>query len=297
MDSDPAKRDPRRAVKLAQEAVELSPKGSEYQNTLGIAQYRDGNWKDAVSALQKYRELRPYDWENSNPFFLAMARRQLGDKNEALGWYEKGDRWLNNFGSYDDDPMALARKEAAELLGVTSAQKRHASSLPSASTNPAVSGTAPIAEEPLAGELRTIRRATALHAASTFPSSRPAGPLIRAYDVPALMAHLGHMVAIDGRVRAVSFTTAHDAINIELAGPDVGSLLVWVSPDSYVKFTKEFGQNPEALLINHSIRVSGRLSRYAGRRPDWKDRLQMTLDDPSQISIVGDEPISPTTIP
>jgi hypothetical protein len=73
------------------------------------------------------------------------------------------------------------------------------------------------------------------------------------------------------------------------------SCVLGVSPKSYAKVAKELGQDPTALLIDRSIRVSGRLSEYGGKRADWKDRLQITLDDPSQLSILSGDASSPTT--
>ena len=51
------------------------------------------------------------DW-----FFVAMARRQKGDNNEAREWFDKAVAWTK-----EKDPknaeLLQFRKEAAELLG------------------------------------------------------------------------------------------------------------------------------------------------------------------------------------
>ena len=57
---DPKVRNPRRAVALAKEAVELGPnegttRGTVW-HTLGVAHYRAGDWKDAILALNKSLE-------------------------------------------------------------------------------------------------------------------------------------------------------------------------------------------------------------------------------------------------
>src|SRR5262249_24118603 len=51
--SDPVRRDPDRAVSLAREAVELEPRQPVAWNTLGIALYRAGRWKDAIEKLER----------------------------------------------------------------------------------------------------------------------------------------------------------------------------------------------------------------------------------------------------
>ena len=86
-------RNPGRAVELAKKAIELSPKEGHYWNTLGAADYRGGDCKAAVTALERSMELRKggdsFDW-----FFLAMAHWQLGDKEEARKRYDRAVAWM-----------------------------------------------------------------------------------------------------------------------------------------------------------------------------------------------------------
>ncbi len=85
-------RDPPSAVKSATRAVALLPNASHW-NTLGVAQYRAGNWKACAEALQKSMALSKggdaNDW-----FFLAMARWQLGDKTDSRKWYDRAVPWM-----------------------------------------------------------------------------------------------------------------------------------------------------------------------------------------------------------
>jgi tetratricopeptide (TPR) repeat protein len=88
-----ALRDPKRAVELARNAVELAPKSWGIQNTLGVAHYRAGDWKAAITALEKSIELSQagaaFDY-----FFLAMAHWKLGDKAEAKKRYDHAVEWM-----------------------------------------------------------------------------------------------------------------------------------------------------------------------------------------------------------
>jgi tetratricopeptide (TPR) repeat protein len=86
-------RDPSRAVELARKAVQLAPQEANHWTTLGTAHYRAGDWKAAVAALDKSRELdkapAALTW-----LFLAMTHRKLGHDGEARQAYDKALRWL-----------------------------------------------------------------------------------------------------------------------------------------------------------------------------------------------------------
>ena len=104
------------ALNLAKKAVELAPKEGTFQNTLGVAHYRAGDWKAAITALEKSMELRKggdsFDW-----FFLAMSHEQLGDKEKARQWYDRATQWMDkNQGA--DEELRRFRTEAAQVLGL-----------------------------------------------------------------------------------------------------------------------------------------------------------------------------------
>jgi serine/threonine protein kinase len=109
-------RDPRRAVELAKKAVELAPIEGNYWNTVGIAQYRAGDWKAAIAALEKTMALRKggdgFDW-----FFQAMAHWQIGDKTQSRCWYDKAVPWMEKYQPKNAE-LVRFRAEAAALLGV-----------------------------------------------------------------------------------------------------------------------------------------------------------------------------------
>jgi len=114
-----------RAVELAKKAVELAPKQGIYWNTLGVAQYRAGEWKAAVAALEKSMRLRSggdaVDW-----FFLAMAYWRLDAKAESRTWYARAVSWTEK-NRPSDDELRRFRAEADELFRVneTSVSKNH----------------------------------------------------------------------------------------------------------------------------------------------------------------------------
>jgi tetratricopeptide (TPR) repeat protein len=113
--ADASKRRPQQAVIFAQRAVELMPGDGTYWNTLGAALYRDGQFIEAVRALDKAMSLRKggdaYDW-----FFLAMAYRKLDQPAEADRWFDKAVEARGRARNRDRELYRFHR-EAAELLG------------------------------------------------------------------------------------------------------------------------------------------------------------------------------------
>ena len=90
----------------------MAPRAAFIANTLGVAHYRAGQWKEALAALKESMRRRSggdgYDW-----FFIAMAKWQLGQKDEARKWYAKATKK-----EITDPELKRFRDEAAELLGI-----------------------------------------------------------------------------------------------------------------------------------------------------------------------------------
>jgi tetratricopeptide (TPR) repeat protein len=107
-------RDPARAVQLAKQSVINAPK-ENFQNTLGVALYRAGNWKEAVAALEKSLPMNKVR-ASDDGFFLAMAHWQLGDHDQARKYYALAVVWMEK-NEPKDDALVRFRAEAEELLG------------------------------------------------------------------------------------------------------------------------------------------------------------------------------------
>src|SRR5262249_14338469 len=116
-------RDPARAVKLVERALQLEERVGTEWNTLGVAYYRAGQWKAAIDSLEKSHVLR----NGGDAFdfvFLAMAHWKQGRQKEALQWYERASAWLeeNQQALAKDKPhqeeLRRFRAEAARLLGI-----------------------------------------------------------------------------------------------------------------------------------------------------------------------------------
>jgi tetratricopeptide (TPR) repeat protein/serine/threonine protein kinase len=124
------KRDPRRAVELAQKAVNRVPRHASYWTALGVARYRTADEPGAVAALQeavkRFQGLGGFQpgIARSCFFFLAMAQHKAGHAPEARQAYERAVAWLNaNQQDLEKDPWAADemrrfRAEAQEVLGM-----------------------------------------------------------------------------------------------------------------------------------------------------------------------------------
>jgi tetratricopeptide (TPR) repeat protein len=118
--ADPLLRDPVRAVELAKRATARAT-GAENAlvwNTLGVAHYYAGDWKAALTALQKSLKYRrggdSFDW-----FFLAMAHWKLGERGTARQWFTKAVAWMERKenGKKVTAELRRFRAEAETLLG------------------------------------------------------------------------------------------------------------------------------------------------------------------------------------
>jgi tetratricopeptide (TPR) repeat protein len=113
--SDQKVRDPAKAVESGKRAVKLAPTNGSFWNTLGIAQFRAGDWRGAAEALETARELSGE--RGPDLFILAMAHWQLGDKEKARREYDDAVHELEIHHA-GDAALARSRDEAAALLGV-----------------------------------------------------------------------------------------------------------------------------------------------------------------------------------
>jgi tetratricopeptide (TPR) repeat protein len=116
-DPDPLARHARWAVELAGRAVKERPKVGTFWCTLGVAQYRAGQWRAAAETLEKARSLLAGQDRCVAAFALAMARWQAGQQEQARRCYDQAAR----------DAAVLTpasrivqgfRAEAAALLGL-----------------------------------------------------------------------------------------------------------------------------------------------------------------------------------
>jgi hypothetical protein len=113
-------RDAQAALPLARKAAELEPQSALYVNTLGVALYRNGNYSEAISVLEKSLARSHGASDAFDLFFLAMCHHQLGEPAKAKDCYNRALKWVRE---KHDIPSSWAaelkefQSEADDLLG------------------------------------------------------------------------------------------------------------------------------------------------------------------------------------
>jgi serine/threonine protein kinase/WD40 repeat protein len=121
-------RDAKAALPLARKAVERDPKQFMYHNTLGVALYRTGAFKEAMPVLEKSLEMGKGTTDAFDLFFLAMCHQRLGEAGKAKDCYDRALKWL------EVQRAKLSAAWAAELTEFQ-AEARGLLSLPEDSPN------------------------------------------------------------------------------------------------------------------------------------------------------------------
>lgn len=113
--------DPSIVVRLHDRAHVLNPSNPWVLGTLGIAYYRDSQWNKAIEAIEQSIEMSDKQTMGYYAFFMAMAHRQTGDRDQAQTWYETAVASMSR-AVIDQKGYTVPRygyyMEAAELMGL-----------------------------------------------------------------------------------------------------------------------------------------------------------------------------------
>jgi serine/threonine protein kinase/WD40 repeat protein len=114
-------RDVEAALPLAEKAVRLAAGNTNYLNTLGVAYYRAGRYREAVELLRANLEKQEDRVLAIDLYFLAMSQQRLGEAARARDYFDWAVRWTlvrPPPAGDDEEELAAFRAEAEELLGI-----------------------------------------------------------------------------------------------------------------------------------------------------------------------------------
>jgi len=102
-------RDPKEALLLARKAIELAPEERTYDNTLGIALYRNDRFAEAARVLEKSLEHGEGMYDAFDLFFLAMCHHRFGKEDRAKDCLDRGRR------RFEEHRSELSPRQLEEL--------------------------------------------------------------------------------------------------------------------------------------------------------------------------------------
>jgi tetratricopeptide (TPR) repeat protein len=114
------------ALKHAEAAVQAAPDNGYFINTLGVAQYRMGQYAEALETLTKSDKLNATK-NGSIPAdvaFLAMVRYRLGQKEEANAMLVRLSAYLRDPRHIRDREAYAFLREAEELIEGEAAEQK-----------------------------------------------------------------------------------------------------------------------------------------------------------------------------
>ena len=114
--TDPGQRSPAEALPLARRAVQVMPDSGDTDNTLGLVEYRNDHWDQAISSLNRAVDLHKAAPDPTDFFFLAMAHGRRGDKSEAEQFFQRGVEAASKKEPIDPE-LKMFWREAAGVLG------------------------------------------------------------------------------------------------------------------------------------------------------------------------------------
>ena len=113
-------RDPAEGLATAEKAVRLDPGNPAYRNTLGVAYYRAGRYRDAIDLLRSNVEAEEDRSLVYDLCFIAMSHQKLGEAPRAREYLSLAQRWMRHqkvLAPEDHHELAAIWQEMEATLG------------------------------------------------------------------------------------------------------------------------------------------------------------------------------------
>src|SRR5439155_11153384 len=116
---DEGQRDPAKALELIQAAIKKQPDNATFLNTLGVVQYRNGMYKEAIATLEKSLALGKREADAFDLYLLAMSHARLGAATKAKERFDQAVNWVEaqaNLSAQNREELISFRAEAETVL-------------------------------------------------------------------------------------------------------------------------------------------------------------------------------------
>jgi tetratricopeptide (TPR) repeat protein len=112
-------RDPARALELITLAISLRPNDATFLKTLGVVQYRNGQYSQALATLEKSLAAGGGKSDAFDLFCLAMCRARLGEPAKSKDCFDRAVKWTEaqkNLAPQHAEELKAFRAEAEAVL-------------------------------------------------------------------------------------------------------------------------------------------------------------------------------------
>ncbi len=107
---------------MAEKAVGLAPRNPLYRNTLGVAYYRAGRYRDTIRTLEPHLERQRDQFLAWDLYFLAMSYHRVGENTRANEYRHWATRWSHSRKDLSRDlvrELSAIQEEVATVFGTT----------------------------------------------------------------------------------------------------------------------------------------------------------------------------------